>query len=211
LAIDLRGNGGGFISYSNLLTRYLVNKPYKVADSLYAVRRFSKYGRYRKERLSNAIFMMSFVRKRRDGLYHFPFYERKYLHPKKKHHYNGNVYVLTGGNTFSAATLVVSALKPQSNVTIVGEETGGGAYGNNAWLIPDVTLPETGVRFRLPLFRLVINQHEPKNGRGILPEVEAMPNTWYMRQGVDFKMERVKVLIKPQASTALTAEGQNEE
>lgn len=41
---------------------------------------------------------------------------------------------------------------------MIGEETGGGAYGNSAWLIPDVALPETGVRFRLPLFRLVIDK-----------------------------------------------------
>ena len=61
----------------------------------------------------------------------------------------------------------------QDNVTIVGEETGGGAYGNTAWLIPDVTLPETGVRFRLPLFRLVIDKNYPKNGKGVQPEVEA--------------------------------------
>ena len=37
----------------------------------------------------------------------------------------------------------------QDNVTVVGEETGGGAYGNSAWLIPEVTLPETKVRFRI--------------------------------------------------------------
>ena len=56
----------------------------------------------------------------------------------------------------AAQTAGVTGLqvREQDNVTIIGEETGGGAYGNNAWLIPDVTLPTTGVRFRLPLFRL---------------------------------------------------------
>lgn len=34
---------------------------------------------------------------------------------------------------------------------VVGEETGGSAYGNSAWLIPDVRLPETGVRFSIAL------------------------------------------------------------
>ena len=34
-----------------------------------------------------------------------------------------------------------------------------GLYGGStAWLIPDLTLPETGIRFRLPLFRLVIDK-----------------------------------------------------
>jgi hypothetical protein len=196
LAIDLRGNGGGIITYSNLLTRYLANKPFKVADSLYALRRWSQYGRYRNERLFNSLFLLGFTRKRSDGLYHFPFYERKYFKPRKRHHYNGQIFLLTGGNTFSAATLVAAALQPQENVTLVGEETGGSAYGNNAWLIPDVTLPITKVRFRLPLFRLVVNKNTPKDGRGVQPEVEALPTTGALRKAVDFKMEQVRAIIQ---------------
>ncbi|RPD50905.1 peptidase S41 [Paracnuella aquatica] len=196
LAIDLRGNGGGIITYSNLLTRYLADKPFKVADSLYAVRRWSRYGRYRNERLFNSMFLVAFTRKRSDGYYHFPFYERKYFKPRKRHHYNGQVFLLTGGNTFSAATLVAAALQPQQNVQLVGEETGGSAYGNNAWLIPDVTLPVTKVRFRLPLFRLVVNKNTPKDGRGVQPDVEALPTTEALRKAVDFKMEQVRTLIQ---------------
>ena len=75
--------------------------------------------------------------------------------PVKKNHFDGHLYVLTGGNTFSAATLFAKTVRDQENVTIVGEETGGGAYGNTAWLIPEVVLPRTKVRFRLPLFRLL--------------------------------------------------------
>ena len=72
--------------------------------------------------------------------------------------------------------MFASALREQENVIIVGEETGGGAYGNSAWLIPDATLPETGVRFRLPLFRLVIDKNAQKNGKGVQPEVESLPS-----------------------------------
>ena len=78
----------------------------------------------------------------------------------------------------------------------MGEETGGGAYGNTAWLIPDLTLPETGIRFRLPLFRLVIDKDIPKDGRGVQPEVIAMPTTEAIRRGADFKMDKVMELIK---------------
>jgi hypothetical protein len=83
---------------------------------------------------------------------------------------------------------------------IVGEETGGGAYGNNAWLIPDVTLPLTKVRFRLPLFRLVIDADLPKNGRGIIPEVEALPTVNDIRSNIDFKMRKVTEMIKQNPS-----------
>ena len=57
--------------------------------------------------------------------------------------------MLSGGNTFSASTLFIQAVKKQPNVTVVGEESGGGAYGNNAWLIPDITLPITKVQIPL--------------------------------------------------------------
>ena len=78
----------------------------------------------------------------------------------------------------------------------MGEETGGGAYGNSAWLIPDVTLPETNVRFRLPLFRLVIDKNYPKTGKGVQPEVESRPTVDAIKRGVDFKLEKVMELIK---------------
>jgi hypothetical protein len=51
------------------------------------------------------------------------------------------------------------------------------------------------VRFRLPLFRLVIDKEAPK-GTGILPEVEARPTVNDIRRSADFKMEKVIELIK---------------
>ncbi len=104
--------------------------------------------------------------------------------------------MLTGGNSFSATTLFVSAVIKQNNVTVIGEETGGGAYGNSAWLLPEVTLPETGVRFRLPLFRLVIDKTVPKIGRGVQPEVVAGPTVEAIRKGADYKLDKAMELIK---------------
>jgi C-terminal processing protease CtpA/Prc len=135
------------------------------------------------------------TRRKSDGMYHFRFYEKKHFRPKRRYHYDGHVYVLTGGNTFSASTLFLQAVRGQDNVTVVGEETGGGAYGNNAWLIPDVTLPNTGVRFRLPLFRLVIDRTAVK-GQGVLPDVPALPTVNAIRRNADFKTEKVLELIR---------------
>ena len=195
LVIDVRGNGGGSVVLSNLLTKYIADKPFKIADSIYALHRKSHYHKYIDNYLQSRLFLLFLARKKSDGHYHFKYYERKYFKPKTKNHFNGDVYVLTGGNTFSAATLFAKTLKDQNNVTIVGEETGGGAYGNTAWLIPEVTLPHTKVRFRLPLFRLVIDKDEQK-GRGVIPEVESLPTANDIRRNADFKMEKVIELIK---------------
>ncbi|MEP6726981.1 MAG: S41 family peptidase, partial [Bacteroidota bacterium] len=165
LVIDLRYNGGGNVALSTRLTQYITDHKFKLADSLYASRRLSTYERHIKNSLG-ALFFMNFVtRKRSDGNYHFGYFERHYFKPRDKYHYTGNVYIVTGGNSFSASTLFVNALKGQSNIKIVGEETGGGAYGNTAWFIPDATLPNTRVRFRLPRFRMVMNKNYLKTGR----------------------------------------------
>lgn len=195
LVVDMRGNGGGSVILSNLLTKYIADKPFSIADSLYAIKRSSRYGKYRNNRLANWLFLRFLTKKKKDGKYHFTWFENKKFKPRSKNHFDGTTYILTGGNTFSAATLFAKALQNQENVIIVGEETGGGAYGNSAWLIPDVTLPNTKVRFRLPLFRLVIDKNADK-GRGVVPEVPALPSVEAIRKNEDYKMEKVKELIR---------------
>jgi len=196
LIIDVRSNGGGSVSNSTILTRYLANQPFKISDSLYAIRKGGPYQQYIKNHFWNTLFISLLTRKRSDGNHHFGYFERHYFSPKKHNHYNGKVYILTGGNSFSATTLFTAALIRQENVVVVGEETGGGAYGNSAWLIPDFKLPETGIRIRLPLFRLVINKNATKNGRGVQPEVKATPTIEAIRRNVDFKVEKAMELIK---------------
>jgi Peptidase family S41 len=195
LVVDMRGNGGGSVILSNLLTRYISEKPFKIADSLYAVKKKSRYKRYENNYFLDRLFLLFLTHKKEDGYYHFNHFENKYFKPRKTNHFNGTTYILIGGNTFSAATLFTKALVDQSNVIVVGEETGGGAYGNSAWLIPDVTLPNTKVRFRLPLFRLVIDKNATK-GRGVIPEVEADPSVRAIRKNEDYKMNKVLEMIK---------------
>ena len=196
LIIDVRSNGGGSVTNSTALTRYLARQRFKISDSLFAISKKSKYDNYIQNHFWNKLFITFFTKKRRDGFYHFGYFERHYFKPKKNNHYDGKTYILTGGNSFSATTLFAAALVKQDNVTVVGEETGGGAYGNSAWLIPDVTLPITGVRFRLPLFRLVIDKDAPKIGRGVQPEVPSLPTIDAIKRNADFKVEKVMELIK---------------
>jgi C-terminal processing protease CtpA/Prc len=196
LVIDVRSNGGGDASLSTLLTRYLIDKKFRVADSLYAIRRHSSYDRYINNGFLYDFLTLMASTKRADGKYHFGYFERHTYRPFRHRQFKGQVYVLTGGNSFSATSLFAGALKGQSNVTLVGEETGGGYYGNTAWMIPDVTLPETGIRFRLPRFRLVVDRQREKNGLGVQPDVPSLPTIEAIGKGVDFKTARAKELIR---------------
>ncbi len=195
LVIDVRTNGGGDASNSTLLTRFISDKPFKLADSLYAIKRRSKYRRYIDLQPMYWLMMQFITHRGRDGKYHFGYLERHVFKPRKRNHFDGEVYILTGGNSFSATALFAKKLQGQSNVKIIGEETGGGAYGNSAWMLPDVTLPKTGIRFSLPKFRLVMDKEAVAAGRGVMPDIEVLPTVESIRRGVDPKVEVIKQII----------------
>lgn len=197
LSIDIRGNGGGEISNYVLLSKYIRNTPFKVADSATAIaKNLHPYTRYIKTGFINSIGMTLFSGRKKNGQYHFGYWERHTIQPKQKNHFNGNVYVLTNGLTFSASTLFCNSVKGQQNVTLVGEETGGGWYGNSGILIPDIILPNTKLKVRLPLFRIVQFHHVPFKGTGVFPDIYVSPTVKDIRNNVDRKMETVKDLVK---------------
>ncbi|MEO8582753.1 MAG: S41 family peptidase [Flavitalea sp.] len=195
LAIDVRSNGGGDAGNSTLLTRYLSDHSFVLAHSLYTTKRSNKFRQYIRFQPIYWLMTTFVTHKKSDGYFHFGYFERHKFKPKKKHHFNGKVYILTGGNSFSATTLFVQELKGQPNITVVGEETGGGAYGNTAWIIPELILPETKLRIGIPRFRFVMRPELIKDGRGVLPDVYAAPSPEDIRKGFDVKVETVRQLI----------------
>ncbi|HTB52760.1 MAG TPA: S41 family peptidase [Ferruginibacter sp.] len=201
LILDLRSNGGGDVDMFILLTKYLRNTPFKVGDSTYAASQSLRpYGKYIKHSWVNDVGLLFLTKRYADGKYHYGFYKRHFYQPKAKYHFNGNLYVLIGGATFSASTLFCNAVKGQSNVKLIGEETGGGWYGNNGIMIPEITLPHTRLRVRLPLFRMVQYNHVVKDGRGVAPDIIVMPTLESVRKGIDRKMEYTKELIRQAAA-----------
>ncbi len=196
LILDIRLNGGGRVNASTLLTKYISRKPFKVADSLYSVSNtIAPYSRHINGGFFNTLQMILTTKKMSDGKFHFRSLEKKVYKIKKKHHYSGNVYVLTSGPTFSASCLFTNAVKGQEGITIIGEETGGGWYGNNGILIPDIVLQNTRLHIRLPLFRLVQYNHPNLKGSGIPPDVEVKIDYESLMKGIDKKMTVTKELI----------------
>ncbi|MEX0635201.1 MAG: S41 family peptidase [Ferruginibacter sp.] len=194
--LDIRNNGGGRVMWSTLLTKYISRHPFKVSDSTYAIARgLGKYSRYVKGGFFNNIEMFFISSKRKDGNYHVGLLENKLYKPKSNHHYNGSVYVITSGPTFSASSLFCNVVKAQDGITLVGEETGGGWHGNSGIMIPDIKLPNSKTRVRLPLFRLVQYKHVSKNGTGVIPDMHVGTNYEALVKGYDYKMMVVRDLI----------------
>lgn len=195
LIIDIRENGGGKLQLSTLLTRFVKNRPFTIADTVAAKDRSLAYGKHLKG-LFAYWFPMQLTRKQKDGLFHFKYLENKEYHPKNKYHYNGNIYILQGGYTFSAATQFLHQLHQQENVITIGEETGGGWYGNNAVYTPTLVLPNSGLRVSIPLFSMVYKANKTTAGGGISPEILVEPSSFFIKTGVDGKLQKAISFIE---------------
>jgi hypothetical protein len=196
LVIDLRNNGGGNVDNQATLARYLKNNSFRVTDTAMAIRRnFGKYSRYFRNDVGNWIAMQILCSRKEDGNYHLRYWENHTFRPFVRNFFSGDLYLIIGGPTFSAASLFCNTLKGQKNITLIGEETGGGQYSNNGLLLPSVVLPNTGVRIRLPLFRMVPDKNAHPTGRGVMPDIYVGPTAESVRNGLDLKMEKAKELI----------------
>jgi C-terminal processing protease CtpA/Prc len=111
--------------------------------------------------------------------------------PKNKKHYDGNLFVLTDGGTFSAASYVTTILKHHANATTIGQETGGGEKGSNGMLQMKYTLPESKIRFIFQYyhFKHDINSINKTLGLAADYEIEASEN------GEDISLDVVKNIL----------------
>jgi len=197
LVIDIRANGGGDINNYVVLAKYLRDSSFKVSDSAYSIKKnFKGFTKHITSGVFNNLALIFLTHKEEDGNYHFGFWENHVFNPKRRNHFNGNTYVLINGLTFSASSLFCNAVKDQPGITLVGEETGGGWYGNSGIIIPDIILPNTKLRVRLPFFRIVQYHHIAEKGIGVMPDVYIPPVYKDVVNGVDTKMEWVIKTIR---------------
>ena len=178
LIIDIRGNGGGYFPNGNRLLTYLL------ADDFYFY-----ISNPKKEKLKDDNLSMNFVSKMTMVLFNtIP--DRDKADPdkntwvpysvKKKNHYDGQIYCMTDGGTFSMSSYVAAMLNEHTQATIVGTETGGGATGSQAALSYTYTMPLSGIRIFIPTHKV---DHKVQNA---LPNRGVMPDTPLSRNITDF-------------------------
>ena len=68
-----------------------------------------------------------------------------------KYPFLGNVFILTDGGTFSTAADFCAVTHHLNRATFIGEETGGGYYGNNSGMQTMGSLPNSKLKIRLPM------------------------------------------------------------
>ncbi len=196
LVVDVRNNTGGKVSLSILLTKYLIQTPFHFADTVVATSHTFKYAKYLEPLYIYDIATLFTSRKKKDGLYHFTFLENHIFKPRRTTNFEGNIFILQDGFTFSAGSLFVSKLKGQDNVRVIGEESGGGNEGTSAIYLPEIILPNSKLRVIIPRFRIVENSSKPVTAKGIVPDIEVLPSSFAIKNGIDLKIKKVKALIE---------------
>ncbi|NNU34735.1 hypothetical protein HK413_12935 [Mucilaginibacter sp. S1162] len=111
--------------------------------------------------------------------------------------FEGSVYLLVDGGTYSAAALVAAAVKSQSDCVIIGEETGGGAMGCDGGAFATITLPVTRLELHIPLLWIYAVDKDHNYGYGVTPDIviTTEDKEKYFSQGLNPTIEALKTTI----------------
>jgi C-terminal processing protease CtpA/Prc len=205
LVLDLRGNPGGRLNeihdlYSYLTkdsTFQLIQKPLvtsktsllqsdylSVMPKVLYVFTIPTYPIY-------ASILMLKTKKDDNGEYRFNMKSSKHK-PHNANYFKGKIYVLINGGSFSAACIISSKLKENSDITFVGEETGGTFNGTVAGRTSSYKLPNSNLPTRLWIMDIAATNKTTEKGRGIHPDVEIVPTIDDIISNKDPEMEWIK-------------------
>ncbi|MBX2962124.1 MAG: carboxypeptidase-like regulatory domain-containing protein [Cyclobacteriaceae bacterium] len=114
-----------------------------------------------------------------------------------KYLFKGNVYILVSGFTFSASADFASKMSQLSNVTIIGQETGGTKYSFVSGFMPRLILPNSGITVRVPTWqsKVCCPQSEKITGQGVIPDHEVDQTIADFIAGKDTVKEYVMKLL----------------
>ncbi len=178
LIIDLQDNGGGSEGNENLLYSYLqwdIFPKYKSVSMTPII--------YNDRKNENSIKFDKWEHKgqyaeRGDFTLSSSYYStHSYQKPDKAHVYDGKLYVLISGATFSGGAEFCSMVKMNNRGIFIGEETGGTFEGNVSGYAENIKLPNTKIRVSIPVVNFRMNVDPAIKGRGIMPDFE-VPQNW---------------------------------
>ena len=201
LIIDLRNNSGGRMSEIANLYSYLADTSFVFSDkyevvsktSLFKADYFKTGGvgmKVFKTIISPIYYGFTFfkVHKSKDGKYYYSSSQSK-LRKVKDDAFNGKVYVLINGGSFSASSVISSNLKGSKRAYFVGEETGGAYNGTVAGTMPLEILPHSKIKARIGLMVVRPFYKTAVEGRGIFPDKEIIPTLEDRIKSIDPEME----------------------
>jgi C-terminal processing protease CtpA/Prc len=168
LILDLRNNGGGADELGRLLLSYLVNKPFQYYDDL--VLNALQFSFLKDTKMAKAI-PPDKVERQPNGKYRLVTHPNWGEQQPSQPTFAGTVLILINGGSFSTTSEFLSQAHFHKRATFIGEESGGGYYGNSSGFMPSVTLPNSKVIVRVPLMTYYMAVRGYKDAaRGVIPD-----------------------------------------
>ena len=195
IVLDLRGNGGGNVFRGYALASKLLPETrigFQFGKKIHTAVFNSDFETNLGNRLSAIGFMINPLQYPKHGfwMHYFP------ILTSKKNGFSGEVYVLVDGGTFSMGSALASLMKYKRDATVIGEESGGSAYGSGAMLTGAIRLPHSGIPVNFNLYWLIIGGSGEDSGRGVQPDVHTAYTLEDLLNGKDKDMDKVLEIIK---------------
>lgn len=176
LVIDIRQNLGGYRTNAIQLFRFLTTQPFqqRIAEStLINTLPAEKYLVHTPPN-DYAQFFMTYFATAQQANQRWTLttdHAQKEMIPVKKP-FKGKIYVLIGGNTFSAASALALNAKNNPQITLVGEETGGGYYFHTGQYPAHYQLPHSNIQINLSVVKVTkyVQDTTLPKGCGIPPD-----------------------------------------
>jgi len=109
----------------------------------------------------------------------------------KKTSFQGKIYVLINGSSFSASSIIASKLKGDKRATLVGEETGGANDGTVAGRYSTEKLPNSRIDLPIGLMLIQPNIHFTDTKKGVIPDVEIIPTLSQILSKKDIQLDYI--------------------
>ncbi len=159
LIVDFRANGGGLVQNISRITKYVAKEPFILSDSVIMYRK-TLAKQYPWYTIFPPLFAKIFFKKLDSNrVVHVSNPNRK-LKPHVRNHYDGKIYVLMDGGSYSATAFTIGLWKDMNLATFVGTQPGGANWGSFAGQWKNLKLKKSGLGVRVPLYKIV---HSQKN------------------------------------------------
>ena len=196
LIIDIRQNDGGYRVNAIHLFTFITNQPFNQRTSESAVTSTLIEQKHVKNTMSdyNEFFKTYFSKSvKNKGAWVLTNDSQKELMVPYKNVFKGKTYVLIGGKTFSAGTAFALNAKNSSEITLVGEETGGGYYLHTGQFPVLYELPNSKIMFNLSLVKInhFVLDKSVQKGSGVLPDVEVNLTQEDLINGKDSQLDYI--------------------